>query len=74
MVYLYWRWPGTHTDADGRPVTERRAPYGSLSDARGQADHDLALCKASDDYAAAPLRVLDDGGRVLWEATIPAGR
>lgn len=75
MVYLFMRWPGTHTDeVTGEPITERRAPYVSLADARAQADHDLNLCKASDDYTTAPVRVVSVDGNELWVAPIPDGR
>lgn len=68
MVTLYWRW----NDSDEH--TERCAPYENLAAARGQADHDLALCEASDDYSMAPVRIVDEGGAELWTAPIPDGR
>lgn len=74
MVYLYWRWPGTRTGEAGQLITERCAPYEDLVAARAQADHDLALCEVSDDYSAAPVRIVDEGGAELWAAPIPDGR
>lgn len=68
MVHLFWRW------SDSAEHTERQAPYESLAAARGQAEHDLAVCEASGDYAAAPVRIVDGRGTVLWTAPIPDGR
>ncbi len=42
-------------------VTENRAWYASLVDARDQADHDMAI------GARAILRIEDENGRLLWE-------
>ncbi|MFF4417102.1 hypothetical protein ACFYY8_31665 [Streptosporangium sp. NPDC001559] len=74
MVYLYWRWPGTHVGEDGEPITERRASYNTTGEARNQARHDLNACLASDDYTAAPVRITDEDGDVLWTAPLPEGR
>lgn len=68
MVTLHWRWK------DSEKHAERHAPYASLDDARAQADHDLALAEASDDYTSAPVRIEDGEGKTVWTAPIPDGR
>lgn len=68
MVTLFWRWK------DSAEHAERQAPYAKLSDARAQADHDFALCEASDDYTSAPVRITNASGKLLWTAPIPDGR
>ncbi|MBG0830506.1 hypothetical protein HS041_22350 [Planomonospora sp. ID67723] len=68
MVTLYWRW------ADSAEHTERSAHYENTAAARAQAEHDLALCEAADDYSTAPVRIVDARGRTTWSAPIPDGR
>lgn len=62
---LYWRWP------DSDVHDERSAPYAGIDAARAQAQHDLDLAEAADDYSSAPLRIMDADGTVVWTANLP---